>query len=291
MNPITFPATHATDLWKPVVLAALSALAPTGGEVRFANVVSWVATQPGFPGWDAWGTMNKRGTPYPKGQRAITLAAGRLKEEGKIRAPRRGYYALVGTVEARPQAPEVTPAPDAPKADAPKARPVSLNIVVEAGIQFTPQTGAVNSAAYEAADTGLRRMAAEQTRCFGGWSSRSEQCRECPLAGLCQQAGMVDFAEVAAALDAATVAEIAEGEALANPTATTPEPVAADSLDIPGGADFHNSNGGVAVPFTVPCHTCGQDIEAGTLAMYRDADKGGGIFHAPSEAHPDCNPA
>jgi len=25
--------------------------------------------------------------------------------------------------------------------------------------------------------------------------------------------------------------------------------------------------------------------------MYRDADKGGGIFHAPSEAHPDCNPA
>jgi hypothetical protein len=234
--------------------------------------------------------MNKRGNPYPKGQRAITLAAGRLKDEGRIRAPRRGYYALVGAVEARPQAPEVIPASEAPKAEAPKALPVSLNIVVEAGVQFTPQTGAMNSAAYEAADTGLRRMAADQTRCFGGWSSRSDQCNECPLAGLCQQASMVDFAEVAALLDAQTEQEITEGTALANPT-TTPEPVAADSLDIPGGADFHNSNGGVAVPFTVPCHTCGQDIEAGTLAMYRDADKGGGIFHAPSDTHPDCNPA
>lgn len=281
---IQFPATHLPDAWKGVVLTAIRALAPTGGEVRFAQVVSWVAAQPGFPGWDAWGSMTKRGQAYPKGQRAITLAAGKLKADGTIRCPRRGYYALCASAldasEAAPAAPEA-PTPTQTQAEpekAPVARPVSLNIVVQDGVRFTPQSGAVNSAAYDAADAGLRRMAAEQTRCFGAWSSRSDQCNGCPLAGLCQQAGMADFAEVAAALDAQTEAEITSAEArVAQPAAP-----AADEVPVPDTTATPGAPGAVALPFACPCHSCGNEIPAGGMAVYREASDGGGVFH------PEC---
>ena len=269
-----FPSTHPADAWKPVVIAALSNLGPLGTEVRFASVLAWCEAQPGFPGWDTWGTMTKRGKPYPRGQRAVTLAAGKLKAEGSIRCPRRGYYALSGAVDAPVAAPAPVEAPmpvqtPAEPVKAPVAAPVTLNVVTKDGVSFTPQTGAVNSAAYEAADAGLRRMAAEQTRCFGAWSSRSDQCNGCPLAGLCQQAGMADFAEVAAALDAKTEADLA--------AAAAPDPVA-DEVPVP----TQQSKAGVktvAVPFACPCASCGKTIEGGTLAAFREAEDGGGVFH------------
>ncbi len=274
---ITFPSTHNADAWKGVVLAAIRALGPLGHEVRFASVLSWCESQPGFPGWNQWGHMTKRGKPYPRGQRAVTLAAGKLKAEGAITCPRRGYYALSGPVEApvaAPAAPEA-PAPTSEPVKAqerPKARPRRLNVVTKEGVSFIPQADAVNSAAYEGVDAGLRRMAAEQTRCFGAWSSRSDQCNGCPLAGLCQQAGMADFAEVAAALDAKIEAEIAEAEArVAQPAPAAP---ADDAVPVPAK--------GVAVPFDAPCHACGKTIKAGTIASFRDAADGGGVFH------PEC---
>lgn len=274
---IQFPNTHNADAWKGVVLSALTDLAPTGGEVRFATVLAWCEAQSTFPGWDTWGHKMKRGKPYFVGHRSVTLAAGKLKADGSIRCPRRGYYALSGAVDApvaapaAPEAPMPVQTPTEP-VKAPVSRPVRLNVVTKDGIQFTPESSAVNSAAYEAADAGLRRMAAEQTRCFGAWSSRSDQCRTCPLAGLCQQAGMTDFAEIAAALDAATAAEItaAEAKVAAPDQDETPIPVTAN---------------GVTVPFACPCHSCGKTIPAGTMAHYRPAEAGGGVFHM------DCAPA
>ena len=217
--------------------------------------------------------MTKRGKPYPRGQRAVTLAAGKLKAEGAITCPRRGYYALSGPVDAPVAAPAPVDAQEDIKTPsepvkAPVAAPVTLNVVTKDGVSFTPQIGAMNSAAYEAADAGLRRMAAEQTRCFGAWSSRSEQCNGCPLAGLCQQAGMADFAEVAAALDAKTEADLAAAAA----------PSVMDEVPVP----TQQSKAGVktvAVPFACPCAACGKTIEGGTLAAFREAEDGGGVFH------------
>jgi hypothetical protein len=278
---IQFPSTHNADAWKPVVIASLTALAPSGGEVRFASVLAWCEAQSSFPGWDTWGNKMKRGKPYFVGHRAVTLAAGKLKAEGSIRCPRRGYYALTSVAmdapvaaPAAPEAPMPVQTPAEP-VKAPVARPVRLNVVTADGIQFTPESSAVNSAAYEAADAGLRRMAAEQTRCFGAWSSRSDQCRSCPLAGLCQQAGMTDFAEIAAALDAATAAEITAAEA----KVAAPVAPAQDETPIPVESN------GVTVPFACPCHNCGKSIPAGTVAHYRPAEAGGGVFHM------DCAPA
>jgi hypothetical protein len=283
---IQFPTTHNADAWKPVVVAALTDLAPSGGEVRFALVLAWCEAQSSFPGWDTWGTSMKRGKPYPKGHRSVTLAAGKLKDEGALRSPRRGYYALTSSsmdvaapvmAPVAPEAPMPVQTPTEP-VKAPVSRPVRLNVVTKDGVQFTPKSTATNSAAYVAADAGLRRMAAEQTRCFGAWSSRSSQCGECPLAGLCQQAGMTDFAEIAAALDAATAAEITAAEAkVAAPEA--PEAPAQNETPIPV------SSNGVTVPFACPCHDCGKTIPAGTVAHYRDAVNGGGVFHM------DCVPA
>lgn len=294
---IQFPATHLPDAWKGLVINALHALGPQGREVRFGQVTAWIESQPGFPGWDAWGSMTKRGQQYPKGQRAVTLAAGKLKADGALSSPRRGYYALA-LADTRHEAPEsiheapVTyEAPEAPAepVKAPEARPVRLNVVTADGVSFTPRNGAVNSAAYNAADAGLRRMAAEQTRCFGAWSSRSAQCGDCPLAGLCQQAGMTDFAEVAAALDAATSAEITDAKAQAEAAtvaAAAAAPVAPVAVaPVAGSLAAPAVTGGVTVPFTCPCHECGEDIEAGTLAAYRAPEDGGGVFHMA------CNPA
>lgn len=280
---IMFPNTHNADAWKRVVLVALTELGPTGAEVRFAHVIAWCESMPTFPGWDTWGSKMKRGKPYFVGHRSITLAAGKLKDEGSIRSPRRGYYALTSVdfvapvaAPAAPEAPMPVQTPTEP-VKAPEARPVRLNVVTKDGIQFTPESNAVNSVAYIGADAGLRRMAAEQTRCFGAWSSRSEQCGTCPLAGLCQQAGMTDFAEIAAALDAATAAEITAAEAkVAAPVIEAP---AQDETPIPV------SSNGVTVPFACPCHACGKTIAAGTVAHYRDAANGGGVFHM------DCAPA
>jgi hypothetical protein len=276
---IQFPNTHNADAWKPVVIAALTDLAPTGGEVRFVNVIAWCEAQSTFPGWDTWGTSQKRGKSYPKGHRSITLAAGKLKDDTTIRSPRRGYYALTTSnvdmaAPAAPEAPMPVQTPTEP-VKAPVSRPVRLNVVTADGVQFTPESNAVNSAAYTAADVGLRRMAAEQTRCFGAWSSRSDQCRTCPLAGLCQQAGMTDFAEIAAALDAATTAEITSAEA----RVAAPDAPAQDETPIPVASN------GVTVPFACPCHDCGKTIPAGTVAHYRPAEAGGGVFHM------DCAPA
>jgi len=275
---IQFPTTHNADAWKPVVIAAITDLAPTGAEVRFTNVIAWCEAQSTFPGWDTWGSKMKRGKPYFVGHRAITLAAGKLKAEGSIRSPRRGYYALTTSsmdiaapvaAPAAPEAPMPVQTPTEP-VKAPEARPVRLNVVTADGVQFTPESSATNSAAYIGADAGLRRMAAEQTRCFGAWSSRSDQCGTCPLAGLCQQAGMTDFAEIAAALDAATAAEITAAEAK---VAAPPAPPARDQTPIPVAAN------GVTVPFACPCHDCGKTIPAGTVAHYRPAEAGGGVFH------------
>lgn len=271
-----FPATHNTDAWKPVVLFTLRNLAPDGDEVRFRDVLQHIANQPGFPGWDAWGTTTKRGKEYPKGQRAITLAAGRLKDEGMIRSPRRGYYMLATDESIFASVPNETPTPPtvdydvAPVETTPvETTPVIVNIQTAKGVQFAPQSNAVNSAAYEAADTGLRRMAAEQARCFGAWSSRSDQCRSCPLAGLCQQAGMTDFAEIAAALDAATAAEIASAQAAAA------APVAAPVASQVTGTPTRGSNA-VNVPFAVTCGGCSGEISAGSLGVHQE---GRGIFH------------
>jgi len=261
---MNFPQTHNANQWTGVVLAAIVAITDNqpGREVRHRDIVSHLECDDAFPGWGHWGESTIKGKPVAKGYRAVTLAAGKLKDEGRVTQPRRGYYCLAGydqgpvfTPTAAPVAP--TTAPVVPTA-APTTAPA--DVVAVAGVQVIPPAPQAIGGGYEA-DAGLRRMVVNQTRCFGAWSSRSDQCGKCPLAGLCQQAGMTDFAEIAAVLDAATAAEIATNEAKAANDAKA-------AAAVPKAAALDPDVKVVSTPFALNCTACGKVIPAGGDVAY-----------------------
>jgi hypothetical protein len=265
---MSFPSTHNATEWMNLTESAIRALTPAGGgEVRYRDVVSHIESIPGFPGWDAWGMRPHKGGEQPKALRAVTLAAGKLKDAGVIAQPRRGYYLLVQDAQTMTTpTPEPTPAPV--KATVTRTSPV----VTEAGVQYIPPTVTAVDGGY-GDDAGLRRMAVEGTRCFGSWSTRSDQCDACPLAALCQQAGMADFAEVAAALDAETEAALAAN-------AAQPAPAPAPAPESGGAVSFAGND--VTTPFDVHCTVCKGMIPSGSP-----------IAHAVGvgPVHPGCKPA
>lgn len=269
---MTFPSTHNASDWMTIVESVIRSLTISagGGEVRYRDVTAHIETLPGFPGWDAWGMRPHKGGQQPRALRSVTLAAGKLKDAGVIVQPRRGYYLLAQDAPMTTEtAPTPTPAPEPTPTPAPVKATVtrSVPVVTEAGIQYIPPTVTAVDGGY-GDDAGLRRMAVEGTRCFGSWSTRSDQCGACPLASLCQQAGMTDFAEVAAALDAEIEAALAANAAPA--PAPTPAP-ADDEVSFDAEA--------VKTPFDLTCSVCDGVVKAGTP-----------VAHIPGTGavHPHC---
>jgi hypothetical protein len=271
-----FPSTHNASDWTSTVESAIRAITPAGGgEVRYRDVTAHIESLPGFPGWESWGMRPHKGGEQPKALRAVTLAAGKLKDRGVIVQPRRGYYLLVqDTPMPTPTptpAPEPTPAPKAKPAPVKATVTRTVPVVTEAGVQYIPPTVTAVDGGY-GDDAGLRRMAVEATRCFGSWSTRSDQCGSCPLAALCQQAGMADFAEVAAALDAETE------RAVANAAQPTPAPAAKPASE---GVSFAPASGMkvVQTPFDLTCTVCDKQIPMGS-----------DVVHVPGKGacHPGC---
>ena len=297
-NPTLFaiPAVSATDArsWVPAVRWSLSILGADGSEVRFRDVLDHVSNHPDFPGWDHWGTTLKRNKPYPKAHRAVTLAAGKLKEAGFVSQPRRGYYMLTTTEEAIEEVVEeivtvetVRDTPPTPVAVVkPSPAPARGLTVVPAPPSSTPST-------YEH-DAGLARIAIAQTRCYGWFSERSASCKGCPLVALCQQAKMVNVAETAALLDREIENQIRqqqEQEEAQAASAVSLSPYASDLVvedtssdtgapdpvetaaepTIPTGATSMDS-----LPFEVYCSGCSSTIAAGSPAVHLP---GKGAFH------------
>ena len=267
---MNFPQTHNANQWTSIVLAAIVAITDNqpGREVRHRDIVSHLECDDAFPGWDHWGVSTIKGKPVAKGYRAVTLAAGKLKDEGRVTQPRRGYYCLAGYDHGPvPFTPTAAPVPFTPTA-APTVAPVAVpaDVVAVAGVQVIPPAPQTIGGGYEA-DAGLRRMVVNQTRCFGAWSSRSDQCGKCPLAGLCQQAAISDFAEIAAVLDASTEAEIATNEAkLAK--AVNDAKAAKAAAAVPKAAALDPDVKVVSTPFALNCTACGEVIPAGGDVAY-----------------------
>lgn len=298
ITTFAIPAPSATDArsWVPAVRYALSKLGSDGSEVRFRDVIDNIEYHPNFPGWEHWGHSLKRGKPYPKAHRAITLAALKLKEQGEIISPRRGYYQLVGesAVADGPLTPAVVEnAPPTPAVVAPTPTPAPLPVETPAvGLTVVPPSTVAPVTSYDQ-DPGLARIAINQTRCYGWWSERSASCKSCPLATLCQQAQMVTVAETAALLDAeveealrqeAERAALPEdSESVGEVSSTVPEgdvvgeDVSSDDSTPPvlreGATEME------AVPFEIYCTGCNSTIKAGSPAV-----------HVPGEGafHPEC---
>ena len=240
-----FPDTHSPALWAPLVLAAVVA-EDAGNGVPFRDVVSHVESLDGFPGWDRWGHGKRGRNPnYPRAKRALGLAAKLLSDRGEITCPKKGWYSVVAGA-APASAPVAPPAPatvlnklhlvpavetaPAPVVEEAPAAPVVEKVAVADG----PATHPLYLASERA-----RKVAIEDTPCFGYWSNRSRSCKSCPLAGLCHEARGIKVAEVVSALNAEVAAEAAaevaadaaaaEAEMEALEAANWGEPEASDS--------------------------------------------------------------
>ena len=271
---ITFPSTHSPDDWIPVVMTGLRHLGADKEPVRMSDLCDWLATLPTFPagGWDSWGMMPTKG--YPLGKRAVTLAATKLRDEGVIETPKRGYYKLTDNGSSTTEIPDVEPTVPTETPETPETTPVA--VVNVDGVAWVPPSLAPNErAAPYMGDMALRKMAINRSRCFGAWSDRSSACNGCPLAHLCAEASVVDLAEVAADLDRQTEAEIAEIAKAAKAAKAAPVPPEAPKAEVAGDWPV------IPAPFEVLCSSCGEPIKAGEDAAHIPQGSGrpGGIYH------------
>lgn len=117
-------------------------------------------------------------------------------------------------------------------------------------------------------DEYLRRLAAEQTPCFGGWVPKAKACGSCPLASSCRLAA-------AAILHRMMVEAAAKPEAEAEQTMDTDaEDDVQINLDAPEPARERHTL--VAVPISCFCSKCENLIAKGEMAVVLDE---GGVFH------------
>ena len=292
---MNYPTSLDTTAWTSLVLAAMNALGPSGEDVRFRDVITYIeAMDPSFPGWGHWGHAMKRDKPYPKAHRAVTLAALRLKKDGMLRNPKRGYYALeahlaaeVATPAAEVEAPTTTETGvyvDPAAVGEGALPPVLPVLVIEnggEGVGYAPPATATTHETYRA-DAGLRRTAIAQTSCYGAWSARSKICGSCPLAGLCQSSTISVLAAAAAELDERHEMTVHEAETnieAARERALAPDPEVADVPEVSNSPLFATDLRWreVEVPFACVCSHCDTPIAAGEKGYHVE---GRGMFHA-----------
>lgn len=287
------PTTHAATAWTALIESAIRALTPAGGgEVRYRDVVTHIESLPGFPGWDAWGMRSHKGKQQPRALRSVTLAAGKLKDAGVIVQPRRGYYSLAVDVPAPMEAPMPAPtpvaapvaAPVAPVATPPASVTAPKPVVTNEGVVYVPPVVTVErpfASRFEGKADRLNRQRIANTRCFGAWSNRSAECKGCPLAALCQQAGMADFGAALAELDAATEARLATPEQTADEVVSSVfgDDVAFGQTGATAAKQGRIVTSEVATPFDIICAECGQMISSGGTVAHV---KGIGPMH------PEC---
>ena len=292
---MTFPSTHRAEAWMSLTLSALNTLTLTPGqEIKHKDLMEYLASLPGFPGWGHWGTAPMGKKTVQRGFRAVSLAAGKLKASGKITSPRRGYFVVVspttptdiwandapfGSTEPVVEpAPVAAPEPEPTPAPAPAPEPAEQ----APGVVFDPavQARSLTVRGYDS-DPALRAMKAADTRCFGSFSPRSSQCADCPLAGACWDARVASFSRLASDLNAAFQQRVAEEEArLAEEQRLAQEREAARLAaaqvaeiregDLPEGSEV------IQAPFPTPCAHCGTDIPRGDHYVFI---KGRGCLH------------
>jgi len=278
---MTFPTTHNATAWTSTVECAIRALTPAGGgEVRYRDVVTHIESLPGFPGWDTWGMRSHKGKQQPRALRSVTLAAGKLKDAGVIVQPRRGYYSLAVDVPAPMEAPMPAPTPEAaPVASVAAPAPVKTAVsapkpqVTNDGVVYVPPTVTVAdgfTSRFDGKADLLHKQSIAQTRCFGAWSKRSAECKGCPLAALCQQAGMADFGAALAELDAATEARLATPEPTRDEVVSSifGDDVAFGQTDATPAKQGRIVTSEVATPFDILCQHCHTTIASGSMVAH-----------------------
>ncbi len=269
-SPINFPVNSTVDSWKPVVFHVIATNAATT-EIRVSEIADLIEALPAFPGWSHWGTVTQRNEEYPVARRDMAFAASRLRDEGKVFSPVRGRYTMVPVAEA--------PVVEAPvKVVQTTAEVVTLPVPAPVKMVVAPAVPANDPLLVE--DTGLRRMMIAGTKCFGLYYERATNCKTCPLAGFCHEAGKADYANIAARLDAATIKSMEVPAPVAAPVApAAPAPVAAPQPKVdpvPASNVTTSSYSLETASFKLFCSGCRGLIEAG-VQFARVPNRG--VFH------------
>jgi hypothetical protein len=172
------------------------------------------------------------------------------------RAPGRGYYTqghMVGVKTLSEKVVEMAEAGD-------------IRIATKAGIRFAGNmllSVDEDVLGYYTDDPGLRRIAADQTRCFGFYSQSAGACRSCPLASFCAEAQMGKIGEIASRLDAETEATIK----------LALEPVEPEPTE---DAEPDHGHETMTLPFEGVCSGCQNVMAEGSEGVYVE---GSGLHH------------
>jgi len=176
---------------------------------------------------------------------------------GLGRAPGRGYYTQgnrVGIKTVSEKLVEMAEAGD-------------VRIASKAGVRFAGNLSLSvdeDSIGYYANDPGLRRIAADQTKCFGFYSQRAGACRSCPLASFCAEAQMSKLGEIASRLDAETESNLKAALEPATEEVAVEEAVSETHLET------------MVLPFEGVCGHCQGVMPEGSEGVYVD---GKGLLH------------
>ena len=276
-----FPTTECRKAdWRPFIMSAMEVLG--GGDVKFNDIIDHIGGLPGFPGWHVWGDYN--GKANQMGRRFVSLEATAMKKEGLLTSPCRGTYRLASETAIEP-APEpavvhravLTVVPD-PEPEIVAPEPVEAPVEAPKPVEVPVAEGPTTHPLYLSSER-ARRVAVEQTRCFGFYSERAPTCGDCPLAGLCFAARGGKVAEAnARAEDARVEANARAEDARVEAERVEAERVEAERVE----AERVVSGTVIQLPFAIVCSGCGEKTEPFTDVV---AVEGVGSFHmgcAPS---------
>lgn len=122
------------------------------------------------------------------------------------KAEGRGWYTITlpeGDTMTETQPVDETPVEEVPQTESAETV-VEIQVVENStGQVWLPEQTVQDLHRYQE-DSGLKRIALMDAKCFGEFSSRSKSCSGCPLAGSCQVASFAKIATLAAELDAET---------------------------------------------------------------------------------------
>ena len=203
----------------------------------------------------------------------------------------RGYYTQGSRVQE-----------SAPKTTVGPVRTEGLEVVAKKGLAWAPVVvdGGMTEDATEDApvldlymeDIGLRRMAVEQTPCFGNHSPKASECGDCPLARWCAPSSLAKMRDVARGLDRQFQQEVEAAKAPAPEPVATPEPTedpTPTEVEVPA-SDYDRIVGRmkqkhgdsfveVTLPFEGVCSHCDQKIPKGEKVFH---------LHSTGMLHPHC---
>ncbi len=225
--------------------------------------------------WSSYGTR-KFGPGGGEGLNALwmfSFVANRLVKDGIFTKDGDRYRLREAPDAGKPLTETLTSSldEDLPLDEAPEAA-AAITVNQKGGVSLNLGSFVFAASGAYHGDVFLSRIAAEQTACFGGWSSEAKPCKNCHLAQSCFQKSLMALSRIGEDLD--------KGKP-ATPVAAASQPKREEKKaprEIPGTTVM-------SVPIQTVCEGCRKAIKENETARSK---KGFGMYHLDcyDSAHP-----